>query len=36
MAAAELGQVSLIASDLLKFLPRAFQTLIKEKQPRTA
>ena len=31
-----LGQVSLIASDLLKFLPCAFQTLNKEKQPRTA
>lgn len=36
MAAEELGQVSLIASDLLKFLPRAFQTLCKDKQPRTA
>jgi NAD(P)H-hydrate epimerase len=36
MAAEELGQVSLIASDLLKYLPRAFQTLIKDKQPRTA
>lgn len=36
MAAEELGQVSLIASDLLKYLPRAFQTLNKDKQPRTA
>jgi ADP-dependent NAD(P)H-hydrate dehydratase len=27
LAAAELGQVSLIASDLLKYLPRAFQAL---------
>ncbi len=36
MAAEELGQVSLIASDLLKFLPRAFLTLNSDKQPRTA
>jgi NAD(P)H-hydrate epimerase len=27
LAVAELGQVSLIASDLLKFLPKAFITL---------
>jgi NAD(P)H-hydrate epimerase len=27
LAAAELGQVSLVASDLLRFLPRAFQSL---------
>ncbi len=27
LAAAELGQVSLIASDLVRFLPRAFQSL---------
>jgi NAD(P)H-hydrate epimerase len=27
LAAAELGQVSLVASDLLMYLPKAFQTL---------
>ncbi|HEX5105609.1 MAG TPA: hypothetical protein VFV87_17440, partial [Pirellulaceae bacterium] len=27
LAAAELGQVSLIASDLLKYLPKAFQAV---------
>jgi NAD(P)H-hydrate epimerase len=27
LAAAELGEVSLVASDLIRYLPRAFQTL---------
>ncbi len=36
LAAEELGQVSLIASDLLKYLPRAFLSLSRERQTRTA
>jgi len=32
LAAAELGQVSLIASDLLRYLPQAFQVVYGERR----
>ncbi|MEX0643414.1 MAG: NAD(P)H-hydrate dehydratase [Pirellulales bacterium] len=33
LAAAELGQVSLIASDLIEYLPKAFQSLTDDRRP---